>query len=421
MEPTAVTDTPRPRHRARSTFSLIFGVLGVVGVLVSVIAVWAHQVLFDPKTVSAAVEQTLLEPEVTDALAAFLTDQIIDAVDVEKLVEEKVPDSLASLSPVLVGGVRTIVDDALSRVLADDTTREVIVQATERAHEAVMRVLEGGRLSDGLTVEEDQVSINLLPIVSRGLEALQDAGLLTRVDLPTFSPGGDPADQIAQLEDAIGRDLPDEFGQMVVYESEKIAEAQAAISRAQQALVLFRRSLIVIIALTVGCLIASVALAVRRRRALVAVALGVVAAMGIGRAIVRTVVEKAPELALKPGSRAAIRSMVDSLASGLQSLVTAALIAGLIVALITYLTGSSRSAVALRSRASSTGASVSSVVGDHRDGVAIGAFALAVLVIAFYGFSAIPLLVASLLVVGGAAALWLIPSGPAATAPPDLT
>jgi hypothetical protein len=53
--------------------------------------------------------------------------------------------------------------------------------------------------------------------------------------------------------------------------------------------------------------------------------------------------------------------------------------------------------------------------------VAIGAFALAVLVIAFYGFSAIPLLVASLLVVGGAAALWLIPSGPAATAPPDLT
>jgi hypothetical protein len=421
MEPTAMTDTPRPRHRARSTFSVIFGVLGVLGVLVSVIAVWAHQVLFDSETVSAAVEQTLLEPEVTDALAAFLTDQVLTAVDVEQLVEDKVPDELAPLSPVLVGGVRTVVDEALSRVLAEETTRDIIVAATERAHEAVMQVLEGGRLSDGLTVDGDQVSLNLLPIVSRGLEALQDAGLLTRVDLPTLSPGGDPADQIAQLEEAIGRDLPDDFGQMVVYESEKIAEAEAAVSRAQQALVLFRRSLLVIIALTIGSLIASVALSVRRRRTLVAVALGVVAAMGIGRAIVRTVVERAPELAVKPGSRAAIRSMVETFASGLQSLVTAALIAGLIVAAITYLTGSSRSAVALRSRASSTGASVRSVVMDHRDAVAIGAFALAVLVIAFFGLSAIPLLVASLLAVGGAAALLLIPSGAAATSPPDAT
>lgn len=414
-----MTEPLRPRHRARSTFSVVFGVLGVLGVLVSVIAVWAQEVLFDSNTVSAAVEQTLLEPEVTDALAAFLTDQVFAAVDVEELVEEKLPDSLTSLSPVLVGGVRTIVDDALTRVLAEDTTRAIIVAASERAHQAVMRVLEGGRLSDGLTVNGDQVSLNLLPIVSRGLEALQDAGLLTRVDLPTFSPGGDPSDQIAQLEDAIGRDLPDDFGQMVVYESEQIAKAQAAVSRAQQALVLFRRSVVVIIALTIGSLIGSLALAVRRRRTLVALALGVVAAMGLGRAIVRLVVERAPTLAVKPGSRAAIKSMVETLANGLQSLVTAALIAGLIVAAITYLTGSSRSAVALRRRASSTGSSARSVLADHRDGVAIGAFALAVLVIAFYGFSAAPLLVASLLAVGGAVVLWVLPSGPDATSPPD--
>lgn len=414
-----MTDTPDPRHRARSTFSLIFGVLGVLGVLVSVIAVWAHEVLFDPDAVSGAVEQALLEPEVTDALAVFLTDQILDAIDVEQLVEDKVPDPLAPLSPVLVGGVRTIVDEALSRVLAEDTTRTVVVAASELAHAAVMRVLDGGRLSDGLTVDGGLVSINLLPIVSRGLEALQNAGLLTRVDLPTLSPGGDPADQITQLEEAIGRDLPDDFGQMVVYESEQIAEAQAAVSRGQQALVLFRRALVVIIALTLGSLIASVALAVRRRRALVAVALGVVAAMGIGRAILRTVVERAPDLALKPGSRTAIRSVVDTLASGLLALVTAALIASVIVAVITYLTGSGRTAVALRGRASSTGASARSVVAEHRDAVTIGAFALAVMVIFFFGFSALPLLVASLLAVGGAAALWLIPSGPEATSPPD--
>ena len=49
----------------------------------------------------------------------------------------------------------------------------------------------------------------------------------------------------------------------------------------------------------------------------------------------------------------------------------------------------------------------------HREGVALAAFGLAVLVIAFLGFSALPLIVASLLVVGGAAALLLLPETPA--------
>jgi hypothetical protein len=408
MEATVETPPPaRQRHVARTVFSIVFGVLGVLGVLVSVLAIWAHQVMFDAGTVSDAVDRTLLEPEVTDALATFLTDQVMAAVDVERLLEEELPDELARLSPVLVGGVRTIVNEALTRVVEADTTREVIVAATERAHARIMNVLEGGRLSDGLTVNGEDVTLNLLPIVSRGLEALQDAGLLTRVDLPKLDPTDDPADQIAQIEDAIGRPLPDDFGQLVVYESAKIAEAKEAVSRAQQALVLFRRSVVAILILTLGCLVACVALAVRRRRALVAVALGVVAAMGLGRAIVKTVVEEVPSLAVKPGSRAAIRSMVETLASGLQTAVTAALIAGLIVAVLVWLSGPSRPAVALRTRASSTGSSLRSTATEHHEGVAIAAFGLAVLVIAVYGFTVVPIVLASLFAVVGAAALLL--------------
>jgi hypothetical protein len=406
---TATEGTQPPRHRARSAFSVVFGILGVVGVLVSVVAIWANQVLFDSESVGQAVEQTLLEPEVTDALAVYLTDQILAAVEINELVEDKLPDELAALSPVIAGGARTVVQEAFERVLAADTTREVIVAASERAHERVMQVLEGGSLTDGANVEDGAVSLNLLAIIGNGLQSLQDAGLLTRVDLPELDTSADPADQIAQLEDAIGRDLPDDFGQLVVYESEQIAAAQESVARAQQALVVFRRAIVAVLVVTVLSLVASVLLAMRRRRALVIVSLGVVAAMGLGRAIVRTVVEEVPTLALKPGSRAALTSMVESLAGGLITAVTLALIAGLIVAAIAFLTGSTRAAVGLRGRVSSTGASLGSVVAAHRDGVALAAFALAVIVIAAYGFSAIPLLVASLLAVGGAAALLLLP------------
>ena len=179
----------------------------------------------------------------------------------------------------------------------------MIVAASERAHDRVMKVLEGGSLTDGANVENGEVSLNLLAIIGNGLQSLQDAGLLTRVDLPELDTSADPADQIAQLEDAIGRDLPDDFGQIVIYESEQIAAAQEAVARAQQALVLFRRAIIAILILTVVSLVASFFLATRRRRALVTLALGVVAAMGLGRAVVRTVVQEVPTLALKPGSR----------------------------------------------------------------------------------------------------------------------
>ncbi len=407
-----MNDQPSPArsHRGRSALSVIFGVLGVFGVLVSVLAVWAHEVLFDSSSVSSAVEQTLLDPEVTDALAVYLTDQVLEAVPVEQLVEDRLPDQLTGLSPILVGGVRTVVHDGLSRVLADEKTRAVIVTASERAHRAVMRVLDGGRLSDGLTVGDEQVSLNLLPIVSHGFEALQDAGLLTNVDLPDLIPGGNPADQIRQLEDAIGRSLPDGFGQLVVYRSDQIAAAQTAVSRAQQALVLFRRTIFVILAVTAVSLAVSVALAARRRRALVALLLGTVAAMAVGRAIIRTVVQKVPTLAIEPGSRAALRNMVESLASGLFNAVTLALLAGLVLAVVTYLSGSSRTAEAIRGRASSTQSSLGSVVTAHREGTAIAAFTLAVIVIAGFGFSMVPLLVASLLAVGGAAALWVLPA-----------
>jgi hypothetical protein len=409
----ADTAIPPRRNRGRSAFSIIFGILGVLGVLVSVVAIWANQVLFDSDSVGNAVEQTLLEPEVTDALAVFLTDQVLEAVDINELVAEKLPDDLTALSPVIAGGARTVVQEAFERVLANDSTRAVIVAASERAHDRVMQVLEGGSLTDGANVENGEVSLNLLAIIGNGLQSLQDAGLLTRVDLPEFDTSADPADQIKQLEDATGRDLPDDFGQIVVYESEQIAAAQEAVARAQQALVLFRRAIIAILVLTVVSLVASVLLAMRRRRSLVIVSLGVVAAMALGRAVVRTVVQEVPTLALKPGSRAALRSMVESLASGLMTAVTLALIAGLAVSAIAFLTGSSQGAVALRGRVSATGASLSSVVADHRDGVALAAFALAVIVIAAYGFTAVPLLVASLLAVGGAAALLFLPASAA--------
>ena len=72
-----------------------------------------------------------------------LTDQVVDNVPIESFVTERVPDELEAFVPVLVGGVRNVVHEGFTRVLEDGRAREVLVATVERAHAAVMRVLEG--------------------------------------------------------------------------------------------------------------------------------------------------------------------------------------------------------------------------------------------------------------------------------------
>ena len=275
---------------------MLFGIIGVIGVLASVVGVWAHRTVFDSETVADAVDQALLNPEVNEALATFLTDQLVDAVPLEDLIADRVPDELEPFTPVLVGGVRNVVHEGMTRVLEDGRAREALVaagRARPRGGDARARGRWPPRWRS--RVEGEDIKVNLLPLLSRGLERLQDRGILTSVDLPELTADGDPEEQIAELEEAIDRDLPDDFGQLVVYSSENVAKSKAAVARAQDAFALFRRSIIALVVLTVVSLGVSAALATNRRRAAIALLLSVVAALVVGRVLVRTVVEEAPE------------------------------------------------------------------------------------------------------------------------------
>ena len=393
-----------PGRIARSILAVLFGVIGVIGVLASVIGVWAHRTVFDSETVAEAVDEALLNPEVNEALATYLTEQVVAAVPLEDLVTERVPEELEPFVPVLVGGVQSVVHEGFTRVLEDGRARAALVAVVERAHEAVMRVLEGDGLTGALRVEGEDVRVNLLPLLSRGLERIQDRGILTSVDLPELAPDGDPDEHLAALEEALDRDLPDDFGQLVVYSSESVADSQAAVARAQDAFALFRRSIILLVVLTLAALGASVALATNRRRAAIALLVSTVAALAVGRVLVRTVVEKAPELAAKPGGRAALREMVTSLTEGLLRLVSMGLLIAAILALIAFLLGNERAMGRLRGAAGAS-AGARGVMDEHRDATVLVAAALALIVLTLSGFSWLSVIVVlALLGVAGWAA-----------------
>ena len=48
-------------------------------------------------------------------------------------------------------------------------------------------------LLDGITVEDGAVTVNLLPLISRGLTFVQGLGLLDQLDVPELTRDGDPS------------------------------------------------------------------------------------------------------------------------------------------------------------------------------------------------------------------------------------
>jgi hypothetical protein len=380
------------------------GTVAVIGLVTVLVAVWAANVLFDPEEVSAAVGAALDEPEVTDALARYLTDQVLVAVGAEDAIVELLPGELERLAPAIVGGVRAHVVERLAGALAEPEVRAVIVAVTERSHRALMRVLQGDGLLDGVTVADGEVTVNLLPLVGRGLAAVQELGLLQQVELPVLRPDGDPDAQRAELATALGRDLPDQFGELVVYRGEAVEQAEASVQAAQRLVVLAKRALVALVVVTLVAAGASVALARRRWRAALTLALASVVAMVLVRALGAAVIERAPTIAVQPGARAAIGRIVGSLVDGLITTATLVAVVGAVVALAVWLGDADGVA---RRRLGSTWRTL--VTQPEPLGVAALAGAVVVLLVA--GFGLVQLAIVAVLVGAGTWAMRAAPVG----------
>ena len=386
------------RGQLRGVAAGVLGVLAVVLLLVSAIAVWARRTVFDSAKVADLVTDAVNEPEVSVALADYLTEQVLVSVDVDAVVADVLPSQFERLEPAIASGIEGAIDRGVNALLQEPAVQDQLEQLVERAHGAAMRLLEGDGLGDGISVSDGVVTLNLVPLVVRGLGGVQELGLLGDVDLPEATATGDPDQQIADLEQALGRDLPDDFAQLVVYRSDSVAAAQASLESAQYTFALVKRALWLLLALTVVFVAATIVVARDRWRAALLLSLGAVVAMVVARTLVRRVRDDAPALVERPGAKAAVDSLLSGASVGL--LRTLGVVLALAVVLV---------AVAFFERGRQRG--------DLAAIIAVGAGAV---MLALLGFSLGALLVAIVVAaLVGVAVVRYWPSPPAATAVPE--
>jgi hypothetical protein len=374
----------------RLAAAFLVGVFAV-SFLASGIGAWLHRSTLNRSVWAERVVPLGEDPEVRAALAAWTTAQVGEVVDTAALAREALPERAEILAVPLSTAVSGWVADRVDRFFASEQFERLWAAAAVQAHAEAVRILRDDR--PGISADADGITVDLMPVVHAVLvDVLDRAPALVgrEVDLPEPPAGTAPEALRAGVGRALGLDLDEDFGTLVIDDG-------GALGTARQGVELFDRAVIASALVMVLSAAGALAVSARRRRT----ALQLLGAAALVAVLVRRgvfvlegqVVDLVRTDANRPAASAVVHAFVDPFTD---AAATALWILGA-VALVLAVTGPYRWAERLRTTMRGLARPVAGGVDDRRpsgDALAWLATRADGLRIAGYG--------------AGAAALWFL-------------
>ena len=145
---------------------LLARILVVLGALIAILALIAAYVRFqalDTKNVENTASELIADPDIRDQVAAVLVDQLYSNVDVEGILNDRLPADQKGLAAPIAGAIRLAADPAAQRILERPKVQELWVRSVGRSHEALLKVLEDK--TGPVTTQNGNVVLDLRPLV----------------------------------------------------------------------------------------------------------------------------------------------------------------------------------------------------------------------------------------------------------------
>jgi hypothetical protein len=204
LQDDAPADPGRDRRgRDRQWLPMTLVVVATVIAVFSAITTWVHtQALNTDEWVDVSTE-LIDEPQIQDALATYLVNELYDNVDVAAELQQLLPDSLSKLAGPIAGALRDPATNAVDRVIASSQFRTVWADANRLAHQALVKILRD----------------DTRPAVSTANGAVV-------LDLRTALEN---TAQAIGLPGAVVDRIPEGAGQIVVFSSSELADAQKTV------------------------------------------------------------------------------------------------------------------------------------------------------------------------------------------------
>jgi hypothetical protein len=189
-------DTPRRRHR------VLIPALLVVGTLVAFLAtfsVWVNRQALNTDNWVNTSTRLLENKQIQEQLATFMVSQLYANVDVEKELAKDLPPQAKALAGPAAGGLRQLAQQVSERALAAPRFQLLWAEANRGAHEALLKILDGG--GSFASTGNGEVTLHLGTLIT---EVGRQVG----------------------LPEALVERVPSEAGNLTVLRSEQISTAQ---------------------------------------------------------------------------------------------------------------------------------------------------------------------------------------------------
>ncbi len=358
-------DRPGKRRKARRITAAVLVILSIVALSAATPGVFLRRTLVNTDSYVALVEDLPSDPDVQEYLARTITDSVFQSLGVQAQLEEVLADAdsrLAFLAGPISSAVQDFVQEQVQKLIASPQFDTLWTEANRFAQSTIVAVLSG-ESGDVVSTADGQVVLNLLPIINAAIESV--SGVASElvgqdISIPPITADTVPSEAIAAIETATGVDLPEEFGQIVLVDSDQLAAAQDA----------FRMTNTLAILLGVSVLLfAGLALWVssRRRRTLLQISTAWFIVLVLERRLAIATGDQITASA-KPENAGAAGAVVDAVVSALLSYTEFLLWVLAIVLFVAVLTGPYRWVLRFRAWVSGVWASVTGMArGADRD------------------------------------------------------
>jgi hypothetical protein len=332
------------RRRVRSITVVLLTLLACLAITVTVPAVWAYRTLFVTDAFVDRVTPIGYDPAVTPVLSDRLTTQIFGLIDIEAVVAEALPPRGQILAGPLTGGIEDFVRDKVNEALASGRFEDRWIQANRFAHTQIVAILRND--SEIVDTAGGRVVLNLLPIVNEALQRIeaQASGLFQKeVDLPEISGGEVPEEAREKISVALGVDVPEDFGEIVVFESDRLEAAQEAVAFVD-------RAIVVLVILTLVLIALAIWMSRRRRRTMLQLVVGSMVGLVVVRRLVMWIENEVVDLAQRPDGESALTAITDQVFGSFFTVTTTVIVVGLVIVVIALITGPYGWAVSTRAK-----------------------------------------------------------------------
>ena len=191
--PVAAPPAKRTGGRVRTVVACVLGALAVVMLVVASIGVWAKATVLQQDRFTSLVEDALARaggPGGTGHLHhghGLRRGRRPGARHRDPAATARSHGGDAS-PPASSRGLRR----RARRCARQRTDPERAATRSSTGPTTAMELLRGDGLVDGINVVDGEVTLNTLPLIGRGLEAIQSLGLLSNLDIPELTADGDP-------------------------------------------------------------------------------------------------------------------------------------------------------------------------------------------------------------------------------------